>query len=182
MLGPEAKGPQAAPGWQLTHLVSPSGLFGANGMQFGPDGRLYVAQAFGSQISAIDITSGSCEPISPVGGPIVAPDDLAFDSHGVMYVTEVMNARVCARMPNGDTRIVSDGLPGANGITVWRDRVFMDECRPQGRLFELYPQSGQAPRLIADNLPLPNALMVGPDNCIYFPEIGVCGSKLFGSP
>ncbi len=171
LLGPNAKGPQAASGWQLTHLAPPSGLFGANGMQFGPDGRLYVAQAFGSQVSALDITSGSCETISPVGGPIVAPDDLAFDSHGVMYATEVMNARVCVRMPNGDTQIVSDDLPGANGITVHQDRVFMDECRPGGRLFELYPQSGQAPRLIADNLPLPNALMVGPDNRIYFPEV-----------
>jgi sugar lactone lactonase YvrE len=47
----------------------------------------------------------------------------------------------------------------------------MDECRPGGRLFELYPHSGRAPRLIAGNLPLPNALMVGPDNRIYFPEV-----------
>ena len=171
LLGPNAKGPQAATGWQLTHLVPPSGLFGANGMQFGPDGRLYVAQAFGSQVSALDISSGSCETISPVGGPIVAPDDLAFDSHGAMYATEVMSARVCARTPNGDTRIVNEDLPGANGVTVYQDRVFMDECRPGGRLFELYPQSGQAPRLIAGNLPLPNALMVGPDNQIYFPEV-----------
>jgi hypothetical protein len=33
---------RAASGWQLTRLLPPSGLFGANGMQFGPDGRLYV--------------------------------------------------------------------------------------------------------------------------------------------
>ncbi len=171
LLGPDAKGPQAAPGWQLTHLAPPSGLFGANGMQFGPDERLYVAQAFGSQVSALDITSGSCETISPVGGPIVGPDDLAFDSHGVMYATEVMSARVCARMPNGDTRIVCDDVPAANGITVHQDRVFMDECRPQGRLFELYPDGSRAPRLIADNLSGPNALMVGPDKQIYFPQI-----------
>ncbi len=163
--------PQASSGWKLERLVSPSGLFGANGMQFGPDGRLYVAQAFGSQISALDIASGSCEVISPAGGPVVAPDDLAFDSRGILYATEVMNARVCARLPSGETRIVADGLPGANGITVFQDRVFMDECRFQGRLLELYPHSGRPPRLIAENLPCPNALMVGPDGYIYFPEI-----------
>lgn len=83
--------PQAAAGWQLTHLSPPSGLFGANGMQFGPDGRLYVVQAFGSQVSALDTGSGACQTVSPVGGPIVAPDDIAFDSRGVMYVTEVKN-------------------------------------------------------------------------------------------
>lgn len=47
----------------------------------------------------------------------------------------------------------------------------MDECRPDGRLFELFAD-GRAPRLIADHLPLPNALSVGPDGKIYFPAIG----------
>ena len=86
--------PQAAAGWQISRLSPPSGLYGANGMQFGPDGKLYVAQAFGSQVSALDTTTGACQTVSPVGGPIVAPDDLAFDSHGVMYVTEVMSAAI----------------------------------------------------------------------------------------
>jgi len=163
-------GPQAASGWQISHLSPPSGLFGANGMRFGPDGKLYVVQAFGSQVSAIDPTTGACQTVSPVGGPIVAPDDIAFDSHGVMYVTEVMNARVSARTPDGQTRVIADNVPGANGITAYQDRLFMDECRPGGRLFELYPD-GRAPRLLADNLALPNALSVGPDQQIYFPQI-----------
>lgn len=163
-------GPRVTAGWQLTYLSPPSGLFGANGMQFGPDGRLYVVQAFGSQISAINTGSGTCQTVSPVGGPIVAPDDLAFDSRGVMYVTEVMNARVSARTADGQVRVIADNVPGANGITAYQDRLFMDECRPGGRLFELYPD-GRAPRLIAADLPLPNALSVGPDGQIYFPEI-----------
>src|SRR5579859_1962723 len=159
------------PGWQCTRVTPPSALFGANGMRIGPDGRLYVAQAFGSQISAIDTVSGAVSVISAKGGPIVAPDDLAFDSHGVLYATEVMSERVCARSPNGEVRIIADRVPAANGITQWHDRLFMDECRPDGRLFELFAD-GRAPRLIASNLPLPNALNVGPDGNIYFPAIG----------
>lgn len=165
-----AAGPQAAAGWKISHLSPPSVLFGANGMRFGPDGQLYVVQAFGSQVSAIEPTTGACRTISPVGGPIVAPDDIAFDSHGVMYVTEVMSARVSARTPDGQTRVIADNVPGANGITAYQDRLFMDECRPGGRLFELYPD-GRAPRLLAENLALPNALSVGPDQQIYFPQI-----------
>lgn len=140
-------------------------------MRVGPDGRLYVAQAFGSQVSAIDLRDGAIATVSPIGGQIVAPDDLAFDSRGTMYATEVMSARVCARTPNGDIRIIADNVPGANGITAYQDRLFMDECRPEGRLFELFADGG-APRLIAENLPLPNALSVGPDGNIYFPAIG----------
>jgi sugar lactone lactonase YvrE len=171
LLGSAAREPQAAPGWQLSRLLPASGLFGANGMQFGLDGRLYVAQAFGSQITAININSGSLEIISPLGGPIVAPDDVAFDSSGTMYATEVMSARVCARTPDGQVRVVADNLPGANGVTVHQDRVFIDEFRRGGRIFELYPQSGRAPRLIADDLRGPNALMVGPDGKLYFPLV-----------
>ncbi|MBI3248207.1 MAG: gluconolaconase [Deltaproteobacteria bacterium] len=163
-------GPQAAAGWHISHLSPPSGLFGANGMRFGPDGKLYVVQAFGSQVSALDPATGASQTISPVGGPIVAPDDIAFDSHGVMYVTEVMSARVSARTPDGQTRVIADNVPAANGITCYQDRLFMDECRPGGRLFELYPD-GRAPRLLADNLGLPNALSVGPDEHLYFPQI-----------
>jgi sugar lactone lactonase YvrE len=159
-----------AAGWRLTQLTQPSALFGANGMRIGPDGRLYVAQAFGSQVSAVDIRDGKVTTISPVGGPIVGPDDLAFDSRGTLYATEVMSARVCARAPNGETRVIADNVPAANGITAYKDRLFMDECRPGGRLFELYPD-GRAPRMMADNLPLPNALSVGPDGKIYFPAI-----------
>ena len=168
--GESSVGPQAATGWQLTHLTPPSGLFGANGMQFGPDGKLYVVQAFGSQVSAIDTSNGVCQTVSPVGGTIVAPDDIAFDSQGVMYVTEVMNGRVSARTPNGQVRAIADNVPAANGITAYQDRLFMDECRPGGRLFEVYPD-GRAPRLLAADLPLPNALSVGPDGHLYFPEI-----------
>ena len=45
----------AAKGWAVSRITPPSALFGANGMRVGPDGRLYVAQAFGSQVSAIDV-------------------------------------------------------------------------------------------------------------------------------
>src|SRR5712692_11352215 len=140
---------KVAAGWTCTRVTAPSALFGANGMRMGPDGRLYVAQAFGSQISAIDPVSGSVSVISAKGGPIVAPDDLAFDSRGTLYATEVMSERVCARSPNGDVRIIADNVPGANGITAWHDRLFMDECRHDGRLFELFPD-GRAPSQLAD--------------------------------
>jgi sugar lactone lactonase YvrE len=166
-----AGGINLAAGWKCTHLTQPSALYGANGMRFGPDGRLYVAQAFGSQVSAIDTRTGDVAVISPQGGPIVGPDDLAFDSRGTLYATEVMSERVCARSPNGEVRIIADHVTGANGITIHQDRIFMDECRPGGRLFELFAD-GRSPRMLADNLPLPNALQLGPDGNIYFPVIG----------
>ena len=43
-----------AEGWRLERVTAPSRLFGANGLRTGPDGRVYVAQVTGSQISALD--------------------------------------------------------------------------------------------------------------------------------
>ncbi|RLA47582.1 MAG: gluconolaconase, partial [Gammaproteobacteria bacterium] len=169
--GEQAVTPQLAKGWQLTQVTPPSALFGANGMQFGTDGRLYVAQAMGSQVTAIDTTTGEHEVIAPNGGPITGPDDVAFDSQGNMYSTEVMSEQVSMRKPNGEVTIVSDGLPSANGVTVFNDRLFIDEHRPGGRLFELYPHDDRPPRQIADNLSGPNALAGGPDGKLYFPLV-----------
>src|SRR5688572_1276310 len=81
-------------GWTVQRLTPPSRLFGANGLRTGPDGRVYVAQVSGSQISAIDVDTGVIEAISPKGGDIVAPDDLAFDAEGNLYATEITEGRV----------------------------------------------------------------------------------------
>src|SRR5687768_10699176 len=91
---PVASSPEAADGWILTRLTEPSRLFGANGLRSGPDGRLYIAQVTGSQISALDVHTGTIETISPKGGDIIAPDDLAFGTDGSLYATEVMDGRV----------------------------------------------------------------------------------------
>lgn len=136
-----------AAGWALSTVLAPSALFGANGMQTGPDGQRYVAQAFGSQISALDLETGAARTVVPVGSTVVAPDDLAFDSQGVMYITEVMGERVSARMSEGSLRVIAENVPVANGITTHGDRVFKDEFRPGGRLLEL-SADGRAPRVI----------------------------------
>lgn len=161
---------RVAAGWTLSTVLAPSALYGANGMKIGPDGQLYVAQAFGSQLSALDPDSGAVRTVIPVGSAVVAPDDLAFDSHGVMYITEVMSERVSARMPDGSLRVIADNVPVANGITSHGDRIFMDEMRPDGRLLELYAD-GRAPRVVAEHLNFPNALAMGPDDCLYFPQV-----------
>src|SRR5689334_3783671 len=132
-----ARQPTLAEGWSLERLTPASRLFGANGLRTGPDGRIYVAQVTGSQISAIDPKTGDVEAISPKGGDIVSPDDCAFDSRGNLYATEVMEGRVSVRGPDGRTRIVRGELPSANGITVHKDRLFINECRIGGRLMEL---------------------------------------------
>lgn len=160
-----------AEGWELERVTAPSRLFGANGLRTGPDGRIYIAQVTGSQISALDHRTGELVTASPKGGDIVAPDDVAFDAGGNLYATEVMDGRVSVRDTGGRTRVLRDDVPSANGITFHQGRLFIGECREGGRLLE-FDLAGGPPRALLENVPSPNAMEVGPDGLLYFPVMG----------
>lgn len=163
--------PAVAEGWQLERLTPPSRMFGANGVRAGADGRVYVAELVGSRISAVDPESGSVDIVCAMGEGIISPDDLAFDDHGNMYVTEFMDNRLTVREANGQVRVVHGDLPGANGITLHNCKLYIDECRLGGRLLE-FDLAGGEPRVVLEDLPLPNALAPGPDGTLYYPLIG----------
>ncbi len=160
-----------AEGWRLERVTAPSRLFGANGVRTGPDGRIYIAQVTGSQISVLDHRTGELVTASPKGGDIVAPDDVAFDASGNLYATEVMDGRVSVLDTAGRTRVLRDDVPSANGITFHRGRLFIGECREGGRLLE-FDLAGGPPRVLLENVPSPNAMEVGPDGLLYFPVMG----------
>lgn len=109
--------------------------------------------------------------MSAKGGDIVAPDDVAFDPEGNLYATEVMDGRVSVRDSAGQVRVLRDDLPSANGITVHQGRLFIGECRAEGRLLEL-DRAGGPPTVLMENVPSPNAMEVGPDGFLYFPAMG----------
>jgi sugar lactone lactonase YvrE len=157
--------------WTLARITPPSRLFGANGMRTGADGRIYVAQVSGSQISAIDPDSGAIETISPLGGNVVAPDDLVFDDDGNIYVTEITEGRIGMLAPNGSYKVIQGDMPVANPITFHQGRLIAGECRIGGRIMEL-DRAGGAPRMILQDVPMPNAFTVGPDGKLYFPVMG----------
>ncbi|MGW8816100.1 Vgb family protein [Gordonia terrae] len=151
-------------------MGGPGAFIGANGISFGPDDHLYVAQAYGSEISAVDPETGGIRTICRTDDPITCPDDIAFGADGTMYIAEMELGRVSARDIHGDYQVVDSDVPGANGIATSGDRLFIGEFRPDGRIFELF-RDGQERRLIADGLQWPNGMSVGADGRMYFPAV-----------
>ncbi|POX36841.1 hypothetical protein C3486_31540 [Streptomyces sp. Ru73] len=169
--GRDAPGPVPGERWDVRRLNLPSPLWGSNGVAFGPDGRLYAAQFLAGQISAVDPASGDVETIVPMDGPVQSPDDLAFAADGSMYITDLVPGRVWRRSPQGAYTLVSDEVKVPNGITCVGDRLFVNEMRMNGRLLELFPGSGEAPKVLTEGLALGNAMQLGPDGHLYYPHM-----------
>ncbi|MFE4170583.1 hypothetical protein ACFRR7_00810 [Streptomyces sp. NPDC056909] len=156
--------------WKVKRLNPPNPLWGSNGVAFGPDGRLYVAQFLAGQISAVDPVSGDVEVVVPMDGPVQSPDDLAFGADGSMYIADLVPGRVWRRTPHGEYSLVSDRMKVPNGITCVGDRLFVNEMRMNGRLMELFPD-GRDPVVLTDGLALGNAMQLGPDGYLYYPHM-----------
>jgi sugar lactone lactonase YvrE len=162
--------PTTSARWQARRLNPPSPLWGSNGLAFGPDGRLYVAQFLAGQISAVDPATGDVDVVVPMDGPVQSPDDLAFGADGSMYIADLVPGRVWRRSPAGEYGLVSDEVTNPNGITCIGDRLFINEMKPNGRLMELFPDGGD-PVVLTEGLALGNAMQRGPDGCLYYPHM-----------
>ncbi|MFF3754649.1 hypothetical protein ACFYYH_30090 [Streptomyces sp. NPDC002018] len=156
--------------WKVRRLNPPNRLWGSNGVAFGPDGRLYVAQFLAGQISAVDPADGDIEVVVPMDGPVQSPDDLAFGADGSMYIADLVPGRVWRRGPGGEYTLVSDQVKMPNGITCVGDRLFVNEMKMNGRLMELFPD-GRDPAVLTEGLALGNAMQLGPDGCLYYPHM-----------
>lgn len=156
--------------WTPGRLNPPNPLWGSNGVAFGPDGRLYVAQFLAGQISAVDPATGEVEVVVPMDGPVRSPDDLAFGADGSMYIADLVPGRVWRRSPEGEYTLVSGDVANPNGITCVGDRLFVNEMKPDGRLMELFPHGGD-PRVLTEGLALGNAMQLGPDGHLYYPHM-----------
>ncbi|WP_033340548.1 NHL repeat-containing protein [Catenuloplanes japonicus] len=146
--------------------MTPGPLRGANGVAFGPDGRLHVAEFLAGRISAVDLATGDVEVVVPPG-VVRSPDDLAFGADGSMYVADLVPGIVRRWTPGGAVT-VAEGVRNPNGIATLGDRLFVNEMIPGGRLLEL---TADGPIVLTDGLAMGNAMQAGPDGALYYPHM-----------
>ena len=158
------------PGFAVEQIVAGSGFHTANGVAFGPDGRLFVASVAGESIFALDLATGAIETI--VGPPSGEADDLAFSPQGDMVWTAFLEGVVRMKNIDGEIKDLASGLPGVNSIAFSRNgkRLYVGQVFMGDGLWEIDLSGSAAPRLIASDTGGINACQVGPDGMIYGPS------------
>ncbi|GAA4934738.1 hypothetical protein [Actinoplanes utahensis] len=149
-------------------MTVPTPLRGSNGITFGPDGRLYVAEFLPGRISSVDVATGAVQTVIAPDGPLQAPDDVAFGADGTMYITDLSPGQVWRLGLDGDLTVLAGDLANPNGIAVLGDRVFVNEMTFGGRLLEV---TDGVPRVLTEGLTLGNAMQFGPDGNLYYPHM-----------
>ena len=183
----------------LKEIVSGAALHGANGIDVGPDGNLYVASVLGLEIVVMDKQNGKI--IKRLGQEVgvKGPDDLVFGPDGSLYWTNILVGDVGRMTPDGvvTTQFVA---PGVNPITFSPDgRLFVALDFLGDGLYELDPNLIEPPRPIivaTPENPFPlgffNAFDFGTDGRLYGPlfaagmvisvDVGDPGDPIITSP
>jgi len=115
---------------------------GANGMMFGPDGRLYAGATRTKQIVAYD---ASARPEVLAENAVV--NDLAVNVKGDLYYTESAAKRVWLLPKGGQPRVVDEGIEHPNGVLFSPDQSLLYVSDYVGQLswvFQIQPDGSLA--------------------------------------
>jgi sugar lactone lactonase YvrE len=110
---------------------------GANGMMFGPDGRLYAGATRSRQIVAYDASAKT-----QLVAEDVAVNDLAINVKGDLYFTDSAGKKVWLVAKGAKPRVVDEGIEFPNGISFSPDQTLLYVSDYAGQLswtFQIQP-------------------------------------------
>ncbi|MEP4147879.1 MAG: hypothetical protein ABJL54_11690 [Halioglobus sp.] len=180
---PKPQSPYHAETW-----VTGAHFMGANGMYFGPEGKLHLASVVTSALFIVDHESGSILGMYGADKGVINPDDLAFNNEGLLCWTGIVPGKVGCITPEGEHYYVAElgaNTSGPNPITFSDDgRLFVGECFFGSEIYEVDPTGKHVntPRLITEKRKLGstdpsviercgfNGMDLGPDGRLYGPR------------
>lgn len=115
---------------------------GANGMMFGPDGRLYAGATRSRQIVAYDAAGQST-----LVAEDVAVNDLAVNVKGDLYFTDSAAKKVWFVPKGGKPRVVDEGIEYPNGVMFSPDQTLLyvsDYAAQLSWAFQIQPDGSLA--------------------------------------
>ena len=115
-----------AAAWRRETLVPPGPFHGIHGLAFDREGRLLAGSVVGAAMYEVDPDTGEDELFR--GPPEGMADDIAVAPDGTLAWTGFLTGEVRVQPPDGEVRVVAEGLPGANSLAFTEDgRLFFTQ-------------------------------------------------------
>ena len=116
---------------QVTVFAEDTG--GANGLMFGPDGRLYACANDKKQIVAYDADA----KVTVLASDLES-NDLCVTHTGNIYITDPTHKKVWLLTPDGKKTVVDEGLKFPNGVRLSPDQSLLYVADSQGQFVFSY--------------------------------------------
>jgi sugar lactone lactonase YvrE len=157
-----------APDYDFEVLVPGSPMHGVHGLAFDQNNELFGASLIGNSIYRIGTRTGHVSTF--IAPPLGNADDVAFAPDGTIAWTAGAFSAVHALTPDGDIKILADGLPGVNSINYSPNgRLFVTQVFGGDALWEIDSKGVAEPRRIAKKLGGLNGFEVTEDLQLYGP-------------
>jgi len=159
--------------WRQNTLVPGSPIRSPNGIEFGPDGKLYAGSVGSKTIYRIDVKTREVDIVVPA--PLGEADDLAFAPDGTLVWTALVAGEIRALRADGTVAVIVPDLPLANPIHFTRDgRLFAGQIGID-KLFEFSVDENGNPtgerRLVTSKHGNLNSFEITDDNVLIGPLV-----------
>ena len=159
--------------WRRNTLVPGSPIRSPNGIEFGPDGKLYAGSVGAKIIYRIDVKTREVEIVVPA--PLGEADDLAFAPDGTLVWTALVAGEIRALREDGTVDVIVPDLPLANPIHFTKDgRLFAGQIGID-KLYEFTVDENGNPtgerRLVTSKKGNLNSFEITDDNVLIGPLV-----------
>ena len=156
------------PSAKVSILVEGSNFHGIHGITTDHDGNIYVGSVVGMNIHKVNPKTAEVSLYQ--GAPEGQADDLEFSDDGVLAWTAFTEGKVFSRDPQGNLKVLAQGLPGINSIAYNREgRLFATQVFLGDALYEIDRDGVKTPRKIIEGMDGLNGFDFGPDGKLYGP-------------
>lgn len=154
--------------YKVETFVPGAPFHGLHGLAFDKDGGLYAGSVVGMSIYKVDPETGDVSV--HIAGPEGQADDLEFSEAGGLAWTAFGLGKVFYQTPEGERRMVAEGLPGANSLAFNQEgRLFATQVFMGDALHEVHLSGKTPPRKIMEGMGGLNGFDFGPDGKLYGP-------------
>lgn len=153
--------------WQRTQILSGLPVHGLQGLNFGPDGALYIGSVMSEAVMRLDVETGRMT--QSVGPPLGEADDVAFGPDGTMAWTALNQGALRVRTPAGEIESVAENLPFVNPVTFGTDGILYAATLFGPDRLWAYDLTNGTSRVVTENVGGLNGFEFGTDGLLYTP-------------